>query len=217
MARSFENWQPEKKEKRVEDFILQVTGSKPLKVVRGVGGQIRLIDNHHKFFAFSRLAQTQGQKVFSLQVEMVEDYTSLDFSGSPVWSTGTMMEDLIAQNYISILGKPKPSYRDLEDIPKQIDKLQNSEDRSIMGFVFSSFPVPLKGSDFSPMIQILLAYRMKSKGVSFENRQGTYSKENITRLRQMIIQNPDLVDFLMERISPSLSQDRVQNIRGMFL
>lgn len=178
--------------------------------MRDTDGQIRFIDNHHNFFAMSEFMGAK-QKAFLINVKLFADYSTLNPKTGKKWTQEEMMEDLIVKNYVLIYGKDSPNFIDLKSLPKDIHQLSDLPERSIVSLVFREFSEPLKGSDFKPMIQLLLAEKMGDINISLISEK-PYSDKNINRVRDEILNSRALLEFLLQQINPQAKEKRIEKV-----
>ncbi len=193
-------------------FIKYFTAKKPLPVIRDIDGKIRIIDNHHRFYALNLF---YGKEInFKITFQMVRDYTIPKFSakGIEAWTAQSMMRDLVEQGFIYAAKGRDPSYVWLKQLPINVLDMGDSPMRSLMSFVLTAIPVDypgknrIKGSDFNPHIQNQLGERVLKEGIEPFSKN-TFGKENINRLTQEILENPRLVEFLVSNLKESLHPD----------
>ena len=73
--------------------------------------------------------------------------------------------------------------------------------RSLMSLLLDSFEVPMSGSDFKDHFQNRLGQRLIDMGVDPYSKK-TFSRENVSRLRNLILRNQDLIEFVISQARP---------------
>ncbi|MCB0379499.1 MAG: hypothetical protein KDD33_13490 [Bdellovibrionales bacterium] len=206
----YQGWAPKKgKNKDKLKFLEEDTQADPLPAYRDINGQVRLVDDHHKFFAMSEFAE---HGTFVLYLHIVKDYSFPNPATAKAWTPAQMMADLRSNHYIFIHTADKPTYQDLMNLPSSIFDLPNLHERSVMSFVFRSMSFILKGSDFEPMIQLRLAEAMENKGKTVVYGD-PYSKESIAKVRDDILNSNQWIYFLLDRMAKDRPADRKKKVR----
>ncbi len=185
----------------VQAYIQAKLAEKPIPAIIDINGVIRIIDNHHKMYALTKL---YGREIdFEVSIRIVRDY-SLNLTkpnNRPYWTARKMIKDMVENGYISGQGTRVLSIRWFNQLPTNILEMGDSPLRSLMSFVLLSFPFQLKGSYFEPHIQNQLGQRLVDLGIEPFSKD-SFSQENIHRLRDEILQRPELSDFLKEQALP---------------
>lgn len=209
IVQEFDSWSSKKGNDGRENFIREITQEKPLLAIRDIDGNLRLIDGHHRFFAISKFIR--GKDDYKVHIRIVKDYSITNPATGKKWSTSHMMRDLIRRNYVFILGKRKPSYSDLKKLPDFVETIMDLPERSIIGMVFQVFEMPLKGSDFTPMIQFLLSVKLSSLGVNVITEK-PYSSKNIERIKNEILASKKIIRYMISRINPHKPSERKDEV-----
>ncbi len=185
----------------VASYIQSKLAEKPIPAIVDINGTIRIIDNHHKMYAFTKL---YGREIdFEISIRIVRDY-SLDLTrpnNRPYWTARRMIRDMVENGYISGQGTKVLSIRWFNQLPTNILEMGDSPLRSLMSFVLLSFPFQLKGSYFEPHIQNQLGQRLIELGIEPFSKD-SFSQENIHRLRDEILYRTELSDFLKQQALP---------------
>lgn len=188
-----------------KNYVLQFTQAKPFPVIIDIEGTVRLHDRHHRFWTLSRFIG-KG-RAFSVWATIDRDYTLPNpVTGRP-WTEAEMMADAIANDYVYFKKSENPSFVDLKNLPRNIFEIPDDVLRSIVSFVFGSFSTPLKGEDFTSKIQLLFMDKIIEYGVDFSHKR-PMSKGHIDKIRTQVLQSPTLLDFLLQNISPKISEKR---------
>jgi hypothetical protein len=196
------------------EYVLQLSRKKPLPVIRDIDGRLRLIDNHHKFYAYVEFVGIERSR-FRLYVKVVKDYQRELPAEGHQWQEQEMVDDLRQNSHILIYNNMSPTVDDLRGLPQSILDMPDMRARSIIGFVLNAMDLPLKGSDFTKMIQFKLYNRMVESGIDVEGKK-PYSTQNIHRLRDLILSSPELLGFLHDRINPELTGSRKSKVVEFF-
>ncbi len=185
----------------VKRFIQNILNEKPIRGIIDIKGTIRLIDNHHKFYALTRL---YGKEIdFEISVQIIKDYSLglVDGLGVRIWTPERKVEDMVENGFISSQGSRTPNMQWFNTLPRNILEMGDSPLRSLISFVMLSFPFQLKGSYFEPHIQNHLAQKMMELGID-PFTKNSFSQKNIDRLRDEILRRPELTQFLLEQALP---------------
>ncbi len=192
-------------------YILVNTLKNPLLAIRDVEGKIRLIDDHHKFYALSAF-QGFRSKPFKLYFRLIQDYTLINPVSGRFWTSQEMITDLLEKNHLVLLNTHNTITEVFMEFPTHISEMPDLPTRSLMSFLLSSFELPLKGSDFKPMIQFLLAQKMNSEDIEpFVGEP--FNERNIFRLRDEVKKSRSIIEFLMNNLSSDRSTKRQEAVR----
>jgi hypothetical protein len=213
LKKKYRAWKKTNPEGEMRAFLTEYNQRKPFPVIIDGNGIYRIIDNHHRFYAMTHL---YGQSLdFHLSARVVMDYryprpTS---SGLRVWTPGEMIQDMMDQGYIGPRqGEPGPNW--LNSLPTVITELEDSPERSLFSFVFLNFEVEMEGDDFLPHIQNRLALRMHEMEMDPLGEGDPFKKRNLKRVIQIILNHPELVNFMIENVNPE--SDRSEKILEFF-
>lgn len=197
-----------------QDYIWAKTSESPLLAIRDHKGSVRLIDDHHKFYALSRFAK-ETMSDFSIFVHVVRDFTLPRIDSRESWSEVTMVTEMLRLHYLTPLSRDHAKDQILRWFPSRIEDMVDSPVRSLMGFLLKSFDVSMKGSDFLPMIQFQLAKRMVREGIEIPVDQ--FDDAVVINLRDQVLQSPELLRFLIDQIDTANSLRRQEKVRSYLL
>ncbi len=191
-------------------YVLNKTFSDPLLAIRDVNGQIRLIDDHHKFYALSAFKGFRA-KGFKLYFRLVDDYTQKNPRTGRKWTMSEMISDMTKKNHLVFLNTTGAKNKIFQEIPSRIQDMPDLPTRSLISFLLLSFEFPLKGSDFKPMIQFLFAKKMNQYDIEpFVGEP--FSEKNILRLREEINKSKALIEFMMTNLKPDDGSQRYKAV-----
>jgi hypothetical protein len=192
------------KKNQKKEFILEKTNKKPIPVIKDIDGKFRLIDGNHSLYTF---AIFMGKNLdFNVNIKIFKDYSSLSNNGTK-WTAEEMVQNLTENNWIFIYGNDTPTYKDLMEIPDNILKIKDLPERSLMGLVFREMDLRLKGSDFTPMIQLRLAKVLIDLGFNPLTKR-PFGRKNLNRVKEKILKTKELLVFLLENLNHNLDDKR---------
>ncbi len=205
---NYEKWREDNPLGNRQQFILEQTEAKPFPVFRDPDGHLRQFDRHHQHKIYQIF---MGRRDFFIYVRFFFDYTESYSQNSKPWKKKEMMDHAISHGFVSLFGIEKPRFRDLKNLPQNINELPDLPIRSLISFIFRNLPFPLKGSDFQPMIQFKLAEFMIEEGIDIRP-QNPFHESNIKKLTERFLKNPKILKFLADRISPRIPEERRKRI-----
>lgn len=191
-----------------QQYILKQTENKPFPVFRDPDGQLRKFDKHHKHKVYQTF---MGRRDFSVYVTVVFDYTKPNPKTSKPWKKREMMAHATQNGFISFFGIENPGFRDLKNLPENIEYLPDLPIRSLISFIFENLPLPLKGNDFQPMIQIRLAGFITAENIHVRSEH-PFHKSNIDEITEQFFKNPKILQFLLDRINPKAPKKRREEV-----
>ena len=204
----YREWLKSNPQGKPEQYILEQTKDRPFPVFRDPQGQLRQFDRHHQHKIYQIF---MGERNFSVYVKLYFDYTKPNPKTSKPWKKREMMAHAIENGFISFFGIENPLFRDLRNLPENIEKLPDLPVRSLISFIFRNSPFPLKGSDFQSMIQFKLAEFMITESITIYP-QNPFHKSNIEKLTKRFFQNSKILKFLLDRVNPKLPEKRKQKV-----
>lgn len=125
-----------------QEFVLELTTVKPLKIYYATNGRPYLADGYHKFRGQTTFIGTR--KPFVVNTRTLRDYRETNPTTGRPWTLRAMERDLQKNNWIQLRGVDKPTMSDLEQLPDSVLELADSPQRSTIGFLFRSFATPLR-------------------------------------------------------------------------
>lgn len=212
LKEDYSKWSPDKGKKSKGRFVIEITKNSPFPVYRDIYGQLRLLDSHHKFFSISEF---MGNKSFDVSYRVEKDYMEYNPKTGEKWTEKEMMLDLIENNYLFIKDNDTPQYSDLKAIPTKIKDIPDFPERTIISLVFAAFATPMKGSDFTPMIQLFFADFMIDTGHVVVYKK-PYSDASIKKIIENIINSKELLEFLHNHINRSNKPERIEELEKFF-
>lgn len=204
----YEQWLKSNSQGKPEQYILEQTKNRPFPVFRDTHGELRQFDRHHQY----KIYQTfMGGKNFSVYVRFFFDYTKPNPRTSKPWKKKEMMTHAANNGFVSFFGIENPRFKDLKNLPRNIEDIPDLPIRSLISFIFRNSPFPLKGNDFQSMIQFKLAEFMITEGINIYPRK-PFHRSNVDKLTQKFFENPKILRFLLDRINPNILRERRKRI-----
>ena len=211
---SYQLWLTKHPEQKPATYLLEQTRQKPFPVFRDLDGQLRKFDKHHRHLAYQRFME--NNRSFPVYITLFFDYTKPNPTTGKAWKKEEMMDHALENGFINMVGIRNPSFQELRNLPRNIENLPDSPLRSLMSFVLRNLPLPLGGSDFQSMIQFRLAEAMMVENINLYSRI-RFDKSNINDLTQKLLENPNLLQFLIDQINPKAPKQRQMEVRDFLM
>jgi hypothetical protein len=177
--------------KKLEKYVKELMTS-PLPAVLSPNGEAFIIDGHHDLYALVLMNDRLSD--FEVALEVVKDYRSGGLSEENFYQDllrrGWMDPDVTLKNH------------------KTISELQDSPDRSLVGFSFSAisenFAVPMSGKHFVPRIQFKVADLARQENLfDFDHN---LDNTHINAFTDLILTNSRILQFLVDSLNPDAAK-----------
>jgi hypothetical protein len=177
--------------RKLEKYVKELM-EKPLPAVLSPEGEIFIIDGHHDLYAL--VIMNYRLSDFQVAVDVIKDYQTEGMSEENFYqdllTRGWMDPDVVLKNH------------------KTISELEDSPDRSLVGFSFSriseNFSVPMSGKHFIPRIQFKVADLARQENLfDFDHNINT---SHIDAFTNLILTNTHILRFLENSLNPDASK-----------